>query len=64
MANRKRCVRVGCENKQQYSKHGVCSWHYKELMGIYPQRPQRHNPNNKPAANKTEWEWIKDYLKL
>lgn len=64
MANNKKCVNVTCNNKVVFRKHGLCHWHYKELMGIYPQRPQRHNPDNKPARNQTEWEWIKEYLKL
>ena len=63
MAIRKKCVRVGCANLVQYSRHGVCAWHYKELMGTYPQRPQRTG-QSKPAANMSEWEWIKKELGL
>jgi len=63
MAVRKTCVRIGCANLVQYSRHGVCAWHYKELMGTYPQRPQR-TTRIKPAGNQTEWEWIKEHLGL
>jgi hypothetical protein len=64
MAVRKTCVKISCANLVQYSRHGVCAWHYKELMGTYSQRKQRNNPQIKPAGNLTEWEWIKEYLKL
>jgi hypothetical protein len=64
MAVRKTCVRIGCANLVQYSRHGVCAWHYKELMGTYPQRKQRKTPHTKPAGDKTEWEWIKEHLGL
>ena len=64
MAIRKKCVNVNCQNLVQYSRHRVCAWHYKELMGTYPQRPQRKTPHIKPAGDKTEWEWIKEHLGL
>lgn len=63
MAVRKTCVNINCANLVQYSRYGLCAWHYKELMGTYPQRPQR-NAGIKPAGDKTEWEWIKEHLGL
>lgn len=63
MAVRKKCVNISCSNLVQYSRLGVCAWHYKELLGTYPQRKQRIT-ELKPAGNKTEWEWIKEHLGL